>query len=96
MVLMNLYLPNKGSERVLFLKKVDVVLKGLKPEELLFIGGDFNCTVNTLDRNHIEPSIASQKSLIQLIETHDLCDIWRSMNQGVRQYTWAHSTEHST
>lgn len=38
MVLMNLYLPNKGSERVLFLKKVDVVLKGLKPEELLFIG----------------------------------------------------------
>lgn len=94
MVLMNLYAPNKGLERVK--KKVDAVLKGLNLEELLFIGGDFNCTVNDkLDRNHIEPHIASQKSLTQLIETHDLCDVWRSMNQDVRQYTWAHSTEHS-
>lgn len=71
-------------------------MKDLNPEELLFIGGDFNCTVNDkLDRNHIEPHIASQKSLVQLIETHDLCDIWRNMNQDVRQYTWTHSTEHS-
>ncbi len=95
-VLMNLYAPNKGLERVIFFKKVDAVLKGLNPEELLFVGGDFNCTANDkLDRNHIEPHAASQKILVQLIETHDLCDIWRSMNQDVRQYTWAHCTEHS-
>ncbi len=74
---------------------MDAVLQGLNPEELLFIGGDFNCTVNDkLDRNHIEPHIALQKALTQLIETHDLCDIWRSMNQDLRQYTWAHNTEH--
>ncbi len=68
-------------------------MKGLNPEELLFVCGDFNCTANDkLDRNHIEPHAAPQKILVQLIETRD---IWRSMNQDVRQYTWAHSTEHS-
>lgn len=94
MVLLNLYAPTKGLERVLFFDKVDAVLKDLNPDDMLFIGGDFNCTANSkLDRNHIEPHAASQKILIQLIETHDLCDIWRNMNQDVRQYTWAHSTE---
>jgi len=96
MVLLNIYAPTKGLERVLFFDKVDAVLKDLNSEDLLFLGGDFNCTANDkLDRNHIEPHAASQKTLIQLIESHDLCDVWRNMNQDVRQYTWAHSTEHS-
>lgn len=65
MVLMNLYAPTKGSERVLFFKKVEAVLKGLNPQELLFIGGDFNCTANDkLDRNHIEPHAASLRRWI--------------------------------
>ncbi|XDV54613.1 hypothetical protein PO909_022862 [Leuciscus waleckii] len=96
MVLLNLYAPRKGLERVIFFDKVDAVLKDLNPEDMLFLGGDFNCTANDkLDKNHIEPHAASQKALIQLIEIHDLCDVWRNMNQDVRQYTWAHSTEHT-
>lgn len=44
-------------------------MKDLNSEELLFLGGDFNCTVNDkLDRNHLEPHIASQKALTQIIK----------------------------
>lgn len=38
-------------------------MKDLTSEELLFLSGDFNCTeTDQLDRNHLEPHIASQKS----------------------------------
>jgi len=34
--------------------------------------------------------MASRKRLIHLIEKYDLCDIWRTMNDNEKQYTWAH------
>ncbi len=60
----------------------------------MFLGGDFNCTANaSLDRNHPEPHRASMKSLISLIETNDLCDVWRSFHINQRQYTWTHAKD---
>ncbi len=59
-------------------------------EEFFFLLGDFNCTEEMIDRNHIEPHLSSQKSLIQLIKKNELCDIWRQLNGHVRQYTWVH------
>jgi len=47
-------------------------MKDLNLEELLFLCGDFNCTENDkLDRNHLEPHIASQKALTQLTRAID-------------------------
>ncbi len=50
------------------------------------MGGDINCTSNDLDRNHIEPHMASKNKLLNMIKTLQLCDVWR-------QYTWAHVKE---
>lgn len=62
-------------------------------EEQLFLGGDFNCVKSDLDRNHVEPHLLSRKRLIQMIETNDLCDVWRSLNGKLKQYTWAHARD---
>ena len=38
---------------LLFFSKIDEVLNDLEAESFLFVGGDFNCTVDDkLDRNH--------------------------------------------
>lgn len=95
-VFLNIYAPTGGPDRVLFLGIIGNTLKSLKTDDLLFLGGDFNCTQNDkLDRNHLEPHTASQRAVVQMIETYDLCDLWRSMHQSARQYTWAHSRGNS-
>ncbi len=35
---------------------------------ILFLGGDFNCTEANLDRNHIEPYLPPRQRLVQLIK----------------------------
>lgn len=42
----NVYAPNTRPERVLFLQKLEDVLRKCDPEEFLFVAGDFNCTEN--------------------------------------------------
>lgn len=91
-VFVNVYAPTSGSERVLFLKDVNVKLQNCSSDEVLFLGGDFNCTENyRVDRNHLEPHAPSSLALKELIKTHCLCDVWRDLNNDVRQYTWAHN-----
>lgn len=36
--------------------------------------GDFNCTENVIDRNHVKPHMQSRKRLIQLIKSHSIVD----------------------
>lgn len=62
-------------------------------DHYLIIGGDFNCTVNDIDRNHLEPHCASRRRLSQLIVSNELCDIWRNLNSNIRPYTWTHVRE---
>ncbi len=66
------------------------VMQKCSAEEYLFLGGDFNCTVSNLDRNHVEPHLPSRNRLTQLVKAHELCDVWRSFNGTQRQYTWTH------
>lgn len=73
------YVPTSGVERMLFLNNLNLILQNCSSEEFLFLGGDFNCTEQNLDRNHIEPHEPSRKRLIQVIKTHELSDIWRHM-----------------
>lgn len=94
MYFLNVYAPTSGTERVTFFSKVSEVLNELDVELPLFMGGDFNCTVDDkLDRNHMEPHMPSQNAVVQMINANDLCDTWRIMHQGVRQYTWSHSRD---
>ena len=89
-VFINVYAPTIGTERKLFLQKVNDVLNGCATEDYLFLGGDFNCTENAaLDRNHAEPHPVSQKVLRQLVYSHGLVDVWRRTHADCRQYTWS-------
>lgn len=55
------------------------------------MGGDFNCVERYIDRNHVEPHMASCRKLIQMIEGNELVDVWRNFYHDVKQYTWTHS-----
>ncbi len=85
--------PTSGVERMLFLNNLNSILQNVSSEEFLFLGGDFNCTEQNLDRNHIEPHEPSRKRIIQVIKTHELSDIWRQFNGNQRQYTWSHARD---
>jgi len=87
------YAPTLPAERMVFLHTLCETLDKCNSEEHLFLGGDFNCVESDMDRNHVEPHLLSRKRLIQLIKTNDLCDVWRSLNGNVKQYTWAHARD---
>ncbi len=90
LVFICIYAPTTPAERMIFLDLLCNTLQCCSEEEYLFWGGDFNCTEDMIDRNHIEPHLSSQKRLIQLIKKNELGDIWRQLNGNVRQYTWVH------
>ena len=93
-VFINVYAPTIGTERKLFLQKVNDVLNGCASEDFLFLGGDFNCTENAaLDGNHAEPHPVSQHVRRQLVYSHGLVDVWRRTHADCRQYTWSHLRE---
>ena len=85
------YAPTKAADRVLFLDTLSAAVSGCNSEEFLFVGGDFNCTENDVDRNHTEPHMLSRRTLTQCIQTHDLVDVWRILHKEQRQYTWVHT-----
>lgn len=84
------YIPTSAVERMLFLSTLCSVLQNVCIDEYLILGGDFNCTESSLDRNHVEPHLPSRHRLVQLLKTHDLKDIWRQLNGENKQYTWTH------
>lgn len=91
MVFMNIYAPTRGTDRNVFLDTICSNLNKCASEDFLFLGGDFNCTQDhSLDRNHFEPHLASQRALTQLVGTHGLVDVWRRTHREERQYTWSH------
>lgn len=95
LVLICIYVPIVPVERLLFLDTLCSTLQNCCTEDLLFVGGDFNCTECDRDRNHVEPHMASRKRLVHLIEKYDLCDVWRVLNGNERQYTWAHTHDNN-
>lgn len=56
----NIYAPNKCSEKLAVFKKLKDFLNSYTLEGFLIVGGDWNCTLNfLLDRNNQEPHPAS-------------------------------------
>lgn len=93
-VFMNVYAPTVGTDRLAFLDILSEAIQRCSSEEHLFVGGDFNCTEDPpSDRYHPEPHAASRRRLKRLIETHELCDVWRTFHRQGRQFTWSHSRD---
>ena len=84
------YAPTTAAERVAFLETLSTVIAGCNGDEYLFIGGDFNCTEQDIDRNHVEPHMLSRRKFCQCMQTHNLSDVWRIFHKDQRQYTWTH------
>lgn len=94
-VFMCIYAPTKGTDRMVFLDVLGNALRQCDPGDFLLAAGDFNCTEQNLDRNHIEPHMPSRRRLTELMSTYDLCDIWRNFHYDQKQYTWVHCHENS-
>lgn len=78
------------TDRIVFLDSLCLALQKCTNDDILILGGDFNCTEKHIDRNHLEPHMLSRTRLIKLINTHELSDIWRVFHRDCRQYTWTH------
>lgn len=85
----NVYAPNKGSERSELFTELGELLQSLSSEDTVILGGDWNCTLDFVkDRNGAEPHLQSALSLASIVSTFDLVDAWREKNPSVRQYSW--------
>lgn len=85
----NIYAPNKCSEKFAVFKKLKDFLNNYTLEGFLIVGGDWNCTLNfLLDRNNQEPHPASASFLKSFIIQNDLVDVWRDQNAEIKHYTW--------
>ncbi|KAL2078927.1 hypothetical protein ACEWY4_024671 [Coilia grayii] len=80
-----------ATDRMLFLNTIGNVLGNVSSDDILILGGDFNCTAQNMDRNHAEPHMPSRRRLLEIIHSNDLSDIWRNFHVGQKQYTWVHS-----
>ncbi|KAL2096374.1 hypothetical protein ACEWY4_008522 [Coilia grayii] len=90
-----IYAPTSAIQRMLFLDSLNDTLIKCDPDDVLLLGGDFNCTELLCDRNHVEPHMPSRRRLVELMNSNDLVDVWRNFHHGQRQYTWCHSYDNS-
>lgn len=87
--LINLYAPNKYTQRSHLFRSLERYLEG--PFEELIIGGDFNCVLDeALDRQstgRVYPD-PSARLLTYMTANLELIDAWRSLNGERFDYTW--------
>ena len=90
--LVNIYAPNDATQQVVFLRDVSKEFLIPYANDNLVLGGDFNCTISTLDKKGgrpIDNKKASLNELQSLIKTHNLLDSWRFKNPDQPGFTWA-------
>ena len=85
----NLYAPNDIQEQNQFFTELNK-LDRQEDQEINLIGGDFNITMNAIDR---KSGVSGRQKIVDLVESlmqkNKLCDIWRFKNPKKRQYTWS-------
>lgn len=65
-----------AGSALFFKKKLSDALSHCPRDNIVILGGDFNCTLNQqLDRNHNEPHPSSAKSLKSVIDYYNLVDL---------------------
>ncbi|KAI4898271.1 hypothetical protein NFI96_030781 [Prochilodus magdalenae] len=94
LVFICVYAPTVGTERLAFLDTLHSVVQNSDVNDLLVLGGDFNCTADDIDRSHMEPHPASRRRLRELVVENELCDVWRTLHVEQRQCTWTHCKDH--
>ena len=89
-ILVNIYAPNDLNQQVKFFKLVQHHLQDFS-EEIVIIGGDFNCSLSDKDKKGGNP-ISKKASVIKEIEhlcsCNNLIHIWRQLNPQLESFTW--------
>ena len=89
-VLANVYAPNDINQQVLFFKELQKLL-GKFAQEMMIIGGDFNCALSPSDKEGGNPTskkLPVISEIDNLCHLYSLCDVWRFLNPNARQFTW--------
>ena len=95
--LINVYGPNKESDRRLFLDTLQTKLTSYNFGDYLIIGGDFNLVQNNSIDKYAKTTkylkkdeqTPSQTKLTFLKHSLNLTDIWRQQNPLTKRYTWS-------
>ena len=89
-ILANVYAPNDINQQVLFFKELQKLL-GKFAQEMMIIGGDFNCALSPSDKEGGNPTskkLPVISEIDNLCHLYSLCDVWRFLNPNARQFTW--------
>ena len=83
----NIYAPNEDNPK--FFDEIRNIICELNCTYNI-IGGDFNVTLHTdLDRNvPVNYHSSSRDTILSMMETENLVDIWRIKNPDTKRFTW--------
>ena len=91
LALINFYAPtgDKCTEQLETLEKIEPYINELS-YKLIWGGGDLNLHLSpTLDKYGKDESMTKYaKKVKNILEEHNLCDIWRLLNPHKKRYTW--------
>ena len=93
-LLANIYAPNSGphkfKNRKQVFQEISDKINDFPEVECVVLGGDFNCVLDTeLDRSSfVSYKEAAAKHLNDLLERHNLEDIWRTLHPTEYDYTF--------
>ena len=86
--IINIYAPNTDSPE--FFSEIDNILYE-NNQDYTIVCGDFNLVLNPLmdARNYLNlNNPQARQTLLNTIETHNLCDIYRQKHPTIKRYTW--------
>ena len=92
-VLINIYNCNTESQQLLTLTELHKILQNVDDigNKNIIIGGDFNFYFNSkLEAKGGKPTLKKKSigKMIELIESFELCDIWRIWNPTEKRFTF--------
>ena len=89
-ILVNIYAPNDPSQQSSFFKEIQQRLQEFS-QEIIIIGGDFNCTLGEKDKkggNTSNQKYLAVEEIKKLCNLYYLNDIWRVLNPNADEFTW--------
>ena len=92
-VLINIYNCNTESQQLLTLTELHKILQNVDDigNKNIIVGGDFNFHFNSkLEAKGRKPTLKKKSlgKMIELIESFELCDVWRIQNPTEKRFTF--------
>ena len=88
--MINVYAPTCPKEKLLFFRSLKHHLNNLESSTPIFLGGDFNCTINPkLDRTgDNEPHPQTSEEFKHIVKRFKLIDTFRNIHPYQQTYSW--------